>query len=473
MGRFNLSHDHTLTGNMGKLIPIGCLEVLPGDVFRMQTSVMIRTAPLLAPVMHPVYIRIHHFFVPNRIVDPDWEDFITTTDGRDATNPTVTLSTGSLADHFGLEVVNGDDIVAHPVRAYNMIWNEWYRDQDLQSAISQDQQTLQDVAWGRDYFTKARPSAQQGTAVPIPITGASTVPLQGIRFDNTDRGGGTGVSSKYTGPGGGDAETYPPDNGSLLRALYGDETASEGPYVNIDGTGSVDVNQFRAALYKQQLSEERQRYGSRYEDLQRSFGVRPQDSRLQRPELLAGASRPVRFSEVVATAEGTNVEPGDLYGHGLGMCTHRPWRRMFPEHGFVLTLMSVLPRTQYMNMVPRQFLRVNPTDYWFPEGEIEGPQPIATREVYAQAATPGDIWGYTGRHDEYRSVFSYVSGEMRSALNTYNYARDFSSEPALNGTFIAADPTDRVYSDTATDQLRIFASHRVASRRPVSQAPMV
>lgn len=457
MGVFNLSHSHASSGNMGELLPIMCREVLPSDVWRQQSTVLIRTSPLVSPVMHEVIMRVYHFFVPNRIVDSEWEDYITTKNGRDANAPTITLTTGSLADYLGLQVVNGDQVIAHPIRAYNLIWNEWFRDQDIQAELSQDQQTLQRVAWNRDYFTQARPEEQQGTTVTIPITGAGgTFP---VTLDPDNTGGMTAQTfNKAAGA-----------NQPLTRSAGAMEELS----VTVGAIGDIDINDMRSALFQKALAEQRARYGSRYEDVLAQFGRPPQDGRLQRPELLGGASRPVAFSEVVATAEGTTVVPGDLYGHGIGVATHRPFRRVIPEHGWVLSLLSVTPRGQYMNQVPRQFLRDTPVDFWWPESEIEGPQEIFNREVYAAHSDPTGTFGWTGRHDEYRTVNSYVSGEMRSNLDTYTYARNFTSDPALNASFIAATPTDRVYSDTAVDQLRIFSSHRIRARRMVSQRPLV
>lgn len=471
MGRFNLSHDHTLTMEMGELIPVATMEVLPGDMFRHMTSVLIRTESLKAPVMHPVYMRVHHFFVPNRLVDDNWEDFITTRDGRDATNPTLTLSSiasGNVADHMGIDIQVGDEILAHPIRAYNLIYNEWFRDQDLQNAVSLDSQTIKRVAWGRDYFTKARPNPQQGTAVTVPISGASGIENMYVR--GTTSGTGRAVNPDGTIGATSGTESF---SEVWVRRTGGGATDNVDPMLLGGGGGTLDIKDLRRALFLQQQAEQRERYGSRYVDLLKQFGVRPQDARLQRPELLGGHQRPISFSEVVATAEGTGVDVGDLYGHGMGVMSGRPYRRMFPEHGWVITLLSVIPRTQYMTMVPKQFLRANPPDYWFPEGEIEGPQPIAQREIYSAAASPTDTWGWTGRHDEYRSNFSYVSGEMRTTLDDWHYARDFSSYPALNGDFVEATPTDRVYSNTENDPLRVFVNHRISAARPVSQTPMV
>jgi len=474
MGRFNLSHDHTTTFNMGELVPVSTMEVLPGDTFRVQSSALMRTTPLLSPVMHPVIMRLHHFFVPNRLVDEGWEDFITTKDGRDATGPTIAMSGSSpLLDYMGIRQNTNDTVMAHAIRGYNLIWNEWFRDQDLQDAVNEDSKAIQRVAWGRDYFTNARPSPQQGDAVTIPISGEGTVNLSNLYVDNNAP---SGANVRAVNPDGTVDSASTTDTSALRVGRAGGSSGDNVdpmPSVAIDGSGSIDINTMRRALFLQEQAEDRARYGSRYVDLLRQLGQRPQDNRLQRPELLGGAQRPISFSEVVATAEGTNVEVGDLYGHGLGMISHRPLRRMFPEHGWYYTLMSVVPRTQYMNARPKQFSRLNPTDYWFPEGEIEGPQEILNKEIFSEGGSPDAVFGYTGRHDEYRSKISYISGEIRNALDSYTYARNFSSTPVLNASFISANPTDRVYSDDTVDQLRCFISHKITANRLVSQQPMV
>ena len=468
MGVFNLSHTHTTTCEMGKMIPVAAQEVLPGDMFRQKTDVLLRTAALKAPVMHPVYMRVHHFFVPNRLVDDQWEDFITGKDGRDATGPTLNLVANSVAGRMGVGIDVGQPVSAHPIRAYNLIYNEWFRDQDLNAAANIDDQQVKSCAWGRDYFTKARPAPQQGAAVTVPVQGGF---VDGLYIDNIAP---TAVNTK-TWDAAGAPGTAGSSNVSPVYVRRDGTLASDdiNPVPSGTADGAIDINELRRALFLQQQAEQRQRYGSRYVDLLKQFGVRPQDARLDRPELLGGSSRPISFTEVVATAEGTGVDVGDLYGHGIGVMSGRSWRRMFPEHGWVISILSIVPQTQYIDMVPKGFIRSVPGDYWFPESEIEGPQPILNREVQGAHVSPADTFGWTGRHDEYRSRLSYVSGEMSGALDDWHYARDLNTNAALNGAFVRADVTDRVYQNTTNDPCRVFVSHSIKARRPVSQTPMV
>lgn len=445
---------------MGELIPVFFQEVLPGDVFRHQTAALMRTTALKAPVMHPVQVRIHHFFCPTRLVWSNWEDFITGQLGPDAEVPTHSGVT-SLDSYCGVR--STDTVANFHRRVYNKIWNEFFRDQDLQTEVATGSSAIQHVAWGRDYFTQARPEPQQGDAVTVPIDG-SPGGLSGLYA-----GAEGTVSVSEVDPDG----TVNAPGSQTARILYGRSNTDLDPMITAGTTGTIDINELRLAFAKQQQAERRARYGHRYVDLLRQWGLRPQDARLQRPELLGGTKQTIRFSEVLATAEGTTVNVGDQFGHGMALVGHRPYRRMFPEHGFVMSLMSVIPRTQYMTATHKQFFRLNPGDYWFPESELEGPQAIQNKEIYSTPATPDDTFGWTGRHDDYRSRFSLVSGEMLTDLDYWHYARDFTSEPALNSDFVKATPTDRVYQDNSNDELRVIVDHQIVSRRPVSQSPMV
>jgi len=220
----NLSHYKLLTANMGSLIPIGCQEVLPGDHFKHSTSALVRCAPLLAPVMHPINVRIHHWFIPHRLVWNDWESFITGgEDGADAsTFPTIDLSggisSGTLADYLGIPKGVNESVSALPFRAYALIYNEWYRNQDLQTALTIDKTdgadsttntTLQSVTWGKDFFTSASPDTQKGSEVNLPLgteapvlgigTGNQTYSASSTNVYETD-GTGTTSYANYKGP---------------------------------------------------------------------------------------------------------------------------------------------------------------------------------------------------------------------------------------------------------------------------------
>lgn len=302
-GKFSLSHTRLLTGDMGELLPIGIIEVNPGDAFRHSTSALVRCAPMLAPVMHPVRVSVHHWFVPHRIVWEDFEDFITGgPDGNDASVfPTITIgggsgaAIGSLADYLGVPTgVNNIEVSALPFRAYSMIWNDWYRDQDLQTELTIDLTSgpdtttataLQSGCWEKDYYTSSRPWTQKGPSVTIPLGTTAPVirnPTSGALAKGQFRVSSTGALATGSNAvrqeaadmeGGAIDLTYDP-NGSLVA--------------NLAGATAADINLIREAFALQRYQENRARYGSRYTEYLRYLGIRSADSRLQRPEYLGG-----------------------------------------------------------------------------------------------------------------------------------------------------------------------------------------
>lgn len=465
MGTFNLSYNHAFSGFLGELIPVQVQEVLPGDVFRGRTDVMLRMPPLAAPLMHRVHVRIGHFFVPNRITWADWEDFITGKNGEDDTLPTSNASTTlRLTQYLGApKAANGTAINALPIFAYNTIYNEFYRDQDLQTPVSIYDKNVLRVGWEKDYFTIARATPQQGTAEAIGVSGTLQAdgPLTVTDGNNINHPLEVGTAAAPTG--------VQIGTSSASGIVPGTELQYSGG-LSVGGT-SIDINQLRQAIALQRRKEHRAKYGSRYEDLLASLGIRPRDGRLQRPEYLGGGSTSFNFSEVVSTAQGTTVAVGDLFGHGVAMLSHRPFRRVMPEHGYVLTLVSVRPQTQYMNGLPRHLMRSTPSDFWHPEAEIQGPQEIYNREVHAAHTTPTGVFGYTARHQEYRGRFSQVSDDLDDDASPWHFARNIANTAALNDDFIKCVPSDRPFQDET--KITGLAINNLMARRPVSQFPMV
>lgn len=488
----SLSHYKLLSGNMGELIPIGCKEVLPGDTWQHSTSLLLRVSPLLAPVMHPVHVRIHHWFVPYRLLWTNWETFITGgPDGEDASvYPTITMPNsgaggvvaGSLADYLGVPLGNNADgsgysVSALPFRAYAKIFNEWYRDEDLVTAINMSEAagvdsttntTLQNVAWEKDYFTSARPWPQKGPDVTIPlgttapVVSDGTQPTLDIPSLAVNERGLVNVNNNNTLQVGGAAIT---GQGAFT---FGDNTGLE---VDLSDAAGVSIIEFREALAQMRYEEARARYGSRYTEYLRYLGVNSSDARLQRPEYLGGGKQTIQFSEVLqtgVTTDGDDTEGvGNLKGHGIAAMRSNRYRRFFEEHGIVLTLMSVKPKTVYMQGLERMWNRRTKEDFFQKEFAHVGQQEVLYKEVYAKHATPDATFGWQDRYDEYRRSESQVAGEFRTTLNFWHYAREFSSDPALNDTFVKSVPTTRVYASTATDQLWVMANHRIAARRIV------
>lgn len=463
---FNLDHHHLLSTDMGNLVPCGIQEVLPGDTFNHNTAALVRVAPLVNPLMHPVDVRVHHWYVPNRILWSDWEDFIV---GKDSDPmPTITLSTEreGIIGHFGAAAAAGDDIQALPVRAYNAIWNEFYRDQDLHTARGVDDTSVARVCWEKDYLTVARDTPQQGDGIEINFS-AGMVPVLGAGVSQSTSWNQTSNQLQT------DGTTVATTRGNSLALATHDNNMDGYPDIYADlsqATGGISVNDLRRSMALQRISEARARFGSRYADYLRFIGVNPSDGRLDRPEYLGGGRQSISFSEVLATAEGTNTNVGDMFGHGLAALRTRRYRKMFEEHGWVLSLISVRPKTMYENMVPRMFRRYDPIQYWHRELEELPWQEVYQDEVHTDG-DPATVFGYVARYEEYRHAMSYVSGSFAGGTeDDWHMARTFASPPTLNGTFVECTPTDRVYADTSMPELLINVRHELRAMRLVRKS---
>lgn len=479
--KFSLSNYKLFTCDMGELVPCGLTEVLPGDTIQQSTSALIRCSPLLAPVMHPVHVRIHHWFVPHRLVWEDWEDFITGgPDGMDdSVLPTITFASGaavgSLADYLGVPTgVNNIEVSALPFRGYARIWNEFYRDQDLQAELVVDESSgddtttntaLQNVAWEKDYFTSARPWEQKGPAITIPL--GTTAPVVGQ----------TGISPTYSPAGVGTPAAFragtttananiqfagtPSTTSALTWGVTGLET-------DLSGASAITINLLREAFALQRFEEARARFGSRYVEYLRYLGVRSSDARLQRPEYLGGGKQTIQFSEVLQTAEGEDPV-GEMRGHGIGAMRSNRYRRFIEEHGYIFSFMSVKPRTMYAQGLARTWNRRTKEDFWQKELQHIGQQEILNKEIYAAHAQPDNTFGFQDRYDEYRRTPNTIGGEFRTTMLDYwHMARIFGSSPALNADFVKCVPTDRNFAVPSQDVLYIMANHSIQARRLVA-----
>lgn len=484
--KHSLSHHKLQTFDMGELVPIGCFEVLPGDTIQQQTSFLIRVSPMLAPVMHPVVARIHHWFVPYRLIWDSWEDFITGgPDGLNASVPptrTGNQGVGSLFDYLGVPTGVTTTVSMLPIRAYSLIWNEWYRDQDLQAELTiskasgNDTSTaaaLQNVCWEKDYFTTARPWPQKGAEVTLPL--GLTAPVRSTGSQPSARGAGgvygalitTGSPNPNIQVSGTSAGAF--DWGAAGATATGLET-------DLSGATAASINDLREAFALQRYAEARARYGSRYTEYLRYLGVESSDARLQRPEYLGGGKQLVQMSEVLQTAPTTsgtpNIGVGNLLGHGIGAMRSNRYRRYFQEHGIVLTLASVKPKTMYVQGQRRMWSRTTKEDYWQKELEHIGQQEILNKEIYAAAASPDAVFGYQDRYDEYRRLESGIAGEFRGGspnLDYWHMARIFASAPTLNADFVKANPTKRIHAVQTNDVLWTMANHSIQARRMVAK----
>jgi len=479
--KHSLSNTHLFSCDMGELVPINMTETLPGDSLQISTSALVRCAPMLSPPMHPVRVRIHHWFVPHRLVWSNFENFIT--GGPDGNNASVfptwaggAVTAGTLPNYLGLPVATVPAVSALPFRAYTLIWNEYYRDQDLQTPLTVSladgndtttNRALQNVCWEKDYFTSARPWELKGTAAIIPLGGTAPVirnaastaaPLLRIASTGVLTGADPGLQINASSQLRWTTNTNPTQldpNGTMLADL--------------SGVPAINVNTLRQSLAIQRFQEARARYGSRYPEYLLALGVRSSDARLNRPEYLGGGVQTIQFSEVVQSAADGANPVSTLRGHGITAMRSNRIRRFFEEHGYVITLMSVLPKTIYTNGLDRTWNRRTKYDFWQRELENLGQQGILNKEIRANHATPDGVFGYQDRYDEYRRSWSKVTGEFsQSSLNYWHFARDFASDPTLNSTFVSAVPPERPFAAPSADVLYVQAFNSVKARRLVS-----
>ena len=478
-----LSRYQLLTGDMGFLYPINLLEVLPGDIVQMASNALVRMSPLAAPVMHPVTIRMHHFEVPMRLAwgflnDDDcgrsWENFITGgEDGNDATPvPTVTTTgeAGDLLDYFGIPTVAGVEVSAVPIAAFNLIFNEWFRDQDLVAKRTSKQLDVPNIAWQKDYFTTCRPWTQKGADVSLPLGG--TAPVTGLGSTNQTYADVAGT--RYEA--GGVSRDYGPEQDMSNFRVEEDANNAGYPgiYADLTQATGASINDVRKAFAIQRFQERMARFGSRYTEYLRGLGVRPADARLQNPIYLGGGRSRMAISEVLQTANEptqTRFGVGDMYGHGISGAGHRPWRKTFNEHSYVVSVMSVRPTAMYRDGIDRTWLRQYKEDFWQKEFEYVGQQEVKNNEVYAQSGSAGDeTFGYQDRYREYREQRSHVTSEFRTDLSYWHLAREFSSAPTLNEDFIKCVPSKRIYNEQTKDGLWVMVQNRCTALRPVSRS---
>jgi len=494
---FDLSHDRKLTCFMGKLVPIYLEEVIPGDYFKVNTSMVVRLTPLVAPMMHRVDVFTHYFFVPTRLVWDDFQKFITGGfDGKDTTvwphKVLGALDDGSIADYFGLPIgtpASSLTVSAIPFRALNLIYNEWYMDQNLQTArvISKasgaDTTTAVDLptrCWEGDYFTLALPWAQRGDSVMLPL--GESAPVLGIA-KKTGVFGGTNVNGRESDGG---SATYASgqaigDSSGDDAVFYVENNGSNYPNIRADLSQALgaSINDFRQAVGIQQFMERSARTGGRYvETVLGAFGVRSSDARLQRPEFLGGGRSPIVVSEVLQTSETSGTSPqGNMAGHAFSLQAGHGFSKSFEEHGYIIGIMSIMPRTAYQQGVARHWSRSTRYDYPWPEFANLGEQAILNKEIYADGdadPTDGDngVWGYIGRYDELRHRESSVHGLFRKApgdggLDFWHMGRIFSTRPTLSSEFVTCDPTDRISAVTGEHNCLVQIMHNVRAARPL------
>lgn len=470
---FDLSHDVKLSFNMGELIPTCVMDVVPGDKFKMGVENMLRFSPLVSPVMHRINVSTHYFFVPNRILWDDWEDWIT---GEiDNVPPRITAmqncDEGDLGDYMGvptdLTSSTGKFFSAFPFAAYCKIWDEYYRDQNLQTEVfvplvtgtNTDYQTNIAFspplkrAWQHDYFTSCLPWAQKGDAVTLPLTENDQIDVELKGVGNTPDPVLFKKRSDHTA-----STSDPVVSASGEMYINTDESVIDPNgtlEVNINSE-SVTINTLRRAFRLQEWLEKNARGGTRYiENIYSHFGVKSSDKRLQRPEYIGGSHQKMIISEVLSTAQtvdqsSNDIPIGQMAGHGISVGGGNTWEYTAEEHGWIIGIVNVQPETAYQQGIDKKFLRDDRLDYLWPNFAHIGEQEVLLGELYAKSGNFFNTFGYIPRYSEYRFMNNRVAGEMKTSLDFWHLGRIFSTDPALNDIFIECDPDTRIFADDGT-----------------------
>lgn len=508
--QFDLSYDHKLSMKMGNLVPVHIQECVPGDLMRVSTEALWRMAPMVSPIMHKVDITMHYFFVPNRIMWDNWERFIT--GGQKDSEPVafplmntgaMNSNPGTLANYLGVPkggpgdwMGSGVQVSALPFHAYQRIFFDYYRDQNLESpelyefpklsdgvqSIPETTQlgTMRQRAWGHDYFTSALPFAQKGDAVELPLD------LQGTSTIAADYS--TGNSGRIVSPSGGVVPngansplelgnagqplTVSPAGGQPREpAVYDPNGTLQNTFDNVFTT--TTINDLRTSFALQKWLEKNALGGSRYsETLKIHFNIKAQDARLNRPEYLGGVRSSMAISEVLQTSESADTPQANMAGHGYSVSGGRDFSYFVREHGFIVGIASILPKTAYQQGLPRFFSKTDRTLYAWPSFAFLGEQSILNQELYLDFDDNDynlGTFGYIPRYSEYRYNPGRVSGQMQTTLNTWHMGRIFDAQPNLNSEFVKSNPTKRIFAvtDPAEDEIYAHIFFKIYANRPL------
>lgn len=496
--KFDRSHVYKTTFNSGKLIPVFVDEVLPGDTTRMSINYFARLATPIKPIMDNIYLDWFFFFVPNRLVWEHWQNFCfeqeDPDDNTDYVIPAVTATgnsengyVGSLWDYFGLPVNttgNLSGISALPFRAVYLIWNEWFRDENLQKSVKIQKGDANEVldssrasdqpSWvfssgttivkglacpprgkRHDYFTSSLPWTQKGPGVEIPL--GTSAPIHGLSVSTvsnlvTSTGSVSAYQNSYFPDGSSRYGLVTSANNAGKTAISNNVAAASGNvsdiYADLSAATSYTINSLRTAFQMQKFYERLARGGSRYTEVLRSFfGVVSPDARLQRPEFLGSFTKMVSVNPIAQTSATDDTSPqGNLSAYGVTAAKFHGFTKSFVEHGYIIGFVCARADLTYQQGINKMWLRSTVYDFYWPTFAHLGEQAIELREIYAQGSEADTtVFGYQERYAEYRYKPSQITGKFRSSvtggnLDVWHLSQFFSNAPALNEEFITENP---------------------------------
>ncbi|AXL14587.1 major capsid protein [Microviridae sp.] len=493
---FNRSSGWKGTMDSGYLVPIMVDEILPGDTFNHRSTLFGRMATPIYPLMDNMFLETFFFFVPNRLVFENWQRMMGEQDNPgDSTDfilPTSVAPTGgyteeSLQDYMGIPTkVEGLEHNTLHMRAYNLIYNEWFRDQNLQDSVTVDKgdgpddpanYTLLRRGKRHDYFTSALPWPQKGAAVEIPLGGtAPIVPSDGGTEYYQSQGAGN-IKANFLSPAAGLTTQWTKDTSQLGVSQPMDYIG----VADLSSATAATINQLREAFQIQKMYERDARGGTRYISIIKShFGISSPDARLQRPEFLGGGSVPISINPVQQTSDIASVggqgTVGTLGAQGTVTAHNHGFTKSFTEHGVLIGLANIRADLTYQQGLNRMWSRSDRFDFYFPALASLGEQEILNKEIYAQGVTDPvadeEIFGYQERFAEYRYSPSTIHGQFRSnattPLDAWHLSQDFADLPTLSSAFIEDNPpVDRVIAVPSEPQFILDIFHKTIAARPM------